>query len=167
MKQVRISVYDIVIIGMMTAALESAKMALSFVPNVELVTLLIILFTLVIGKRVYYAIAAFVLVEGMLYGFGIWWIMYVYMWPMLAFVTWILRKQKDRLCFALLSGAFGLGFGAMCSIPYLFIGGIHTAFAWWVSGIPFDMIHGVSNFVLMLVLYKPLRRVLERCVVRK
>lgn len=54
-----------------------------------------------------------------------------------------------------------------CSIPYLFIGGIHTAFAWWVSGIPFDMIHGVSNFVLMLVLYKPLRRVLEHCVVRK
>lgn len=45
--------------------------------------------------------------------------------------------------------------------------GIHTAFAWWVSGIPFDMIHGVSNFVLMLVLYKPLRRVLEHCVVRK
>lgn len=166
MKQVRISVYDIVIIGMMTAALESAKMALSFAPNVELVTLLIILFTLVIGKRVYYAIAAFVLVEGILYGFGIWWIMYVYMWPMLAFVTWILRKQKDRLCFALLSGVFGLGFGAMCSIPYLFIGGIHTAFAWWVSGIPFDMIHGVSNFVLMLVLYKPLRRVLEHCVVR-
>lgn len=167
MKRVRISVYDIVIIGMMTAALESAKMALSFVLNVELVTLLIILFTLTIGKRVYYAIAAFVLVEGILYGFGIWWIMYVYMWPMLAFVTWLLRKQKDTFCFALLSGVFGLGFGAMCSIPYLFIGGIHTAFAWWVSGIPFDMIHGVSNFVLMLVLYKPLRRVLEYCVVRK
>ena len=55
----------------------------------------------------------------------------------------------------------------MRSIPYLFIGGIHTAVAWWVSGIPFDMIHGVSNFVLMLVLYKPLRRVLEHCVVRK
>ena len=142
-------------------------MALSFVPNVELVTLLIILFTLTIGKRVYYAIAAFVLVEGILYGFGIWWVMYVYMWPMLAFVTWLLRKQKDTFCFALLSGVFGLGFGAMCSIPYLFIGGIHTAFAWWVSGIPFDMIHGVSNFVLMLVLYKPLRRVLEHCVVRK
>ena len=55
----------------------------------------------------------------------------------------------------------------MCSIPYLLIGGIHTAVAWWVSGIPFDMIHGVSNFVLMLVLYKPLRRVLEHCGVRK
>lgn len=49
----------------------------------------------------------------------------------------------------------------MCSIPYLLIGGIHTAVAWWVSGIPFDMIHGISNFVLMLVLYKPLRRVLS------
>ena len=49
----------------------------------------------------------------------------------------------------------------MCAIPYLFVGGIRTAFAWWVAGIPFDIIHGISNFILMLILYKPLRKVLD------
>ncbi|MBS4829541.1 MAG: hypothetical protein KH128_10825 [Firmicutes bacterium] len=146
---------------MMVAALESAKLALSFLPNIELVTLLIILFTLTVGKKIYYAVFAFVVLEGLLYGFGIWWVMYLYMWPLLAWVTWLLRRKKDVWTFALLSGAFGLGFGAMCAVPYLFVGGINTAFAWWVSGIPFDIIHGISNFVLMLILYKPLRKVLE------
>ena len=161
MRKAKISVYDIVVIGMMVAALESAKLALSFLPNIELVTLLIILFTLTVGKKIYYAVFAFVVLEGLLYGFGIWWVMYLYMWPLLAWVTWLLRRKKDVWTFALLSGAFGLGFGAMCAVPYLFVGGINTACAWWVSGIPFDIIHGISNFVLMLILYKPLRKVLE------
>lgn len=161
MRKAKISVYDIVVIGMMVATLESAKLALSFLPNIELVTLLIILFTLTVGKKIYYAVFAFVVLEGLLYGFGIWWVMYLYMWPLLAWVTWLLRRKKDVWTFALLSGAFGLGFGAMCAVPYLFVGGINTAFAWWVSGIPFDIIHGISNFVLMLILYKPLRKVLE------
>ena len=73
----------------------------------------------------------------------------------------LIREKSGDEYYIMMHGA------PTCSIPYLFIGGIHTAFAWWVSGIPFDMIHGVSNFVLMLVLYKPLRRVLEHCVVRK
>ena len=161
MRRARISVYDIVLIGVMVAALESVKLVLSFLPNVELVTLLIILFALAFGKKTYYAVVSFVVLEGLLYGFGIWWVMYIYTWPLLVCFTRILRRQKDGMTFALLSGAFGLGYGALCSIPYLFLSGVHTAFAWWVAGIPFDIIHGVSNFVLMLILYKPLRKVLE------
>ena len=94
MRKAKISVYDIVVIGMMVAALESAKLALSFLPNIELVTLLIILFTLTVGKKIYYAVFAFVVLEGLLYGFGIWWVMYLYMWPLLAWVTWLLRRKK-------------------------------------------------------------------------
>ena len=97
MRKAKISVYDIVVIGMMVAALESAKLALSFLPNIELVTLLIILFTLTVGKKIYYAVFAFVVLEGLLYGFGIWWVMYLYMWPLLAWVTWLLRRKKRRL----------------------------------------------------------------------
>jgi energy-coupling factor transport system substrate-specific component len=36
------------------------------------------------------------------------------------------------------------------------------AFSWWVSGIPYDVIHCVSNTVLVFVLFPPLRRALER-----
>ena len=34
-----------------------------------------------------------------------------------------------------------------------------TAAAMWIAGIPYDLIHCVSNFVLTLLLYRPLYRV--------
>ena len=59
-------------------------------------------------------------------------------------------------------GTILLCFGALCAIPYFFIGGWQMAFSWWVSGIPYDVIHCVSNTVLVFVLFPPLRRALER-----
>ena len=160
--RVKIKARDIAELGMMIAVIEAAKLQLSFLPNVELVSLLIILFTLYAGPKVLYAIAGFVLLEGCIYGFGIWWIMYIYVWPILAGLTWLMRKNQTTLPFAILSGAFGLGFGAMCSIPYLFVGGVNMAFSWWVAGIPYDILHGVSNLILCLLLFKPLNRALKR-----
>ena len=45
----KITVRDIAITGMMIATIEVAKNALAFIPNVELVSLLVILFTLYFG----------------------------------------------------------------------------------------------------------------------
>lgn len=162
----KLHIKDIVAIGMMVAMLEAGKAALMAIPNVEIVTLLIILFTLYFGPKIIYAIGAFVLIEGMLYGFGTWWIMYLYVWPLLALITWLLRKYESPWVYAVLSGVFGLLFGAACSIPYLFIGGWKMAFSWWIAGIPYDMIHGVSNFIICLILFKPLWKVLSKLEVR-
>ena len=38
-------------------------------------------------KKTLYIIYIFALLEGLIYGFGIWWIMYLYAWPMLAIVV--------------------------------------------------------------------------------
>jgi energy-coupling factor transport system substrate-specific component len=105
-----------------------------------------------------------------MYGFGLWWIMYLYAWPILALVTWKLRKMESALSFSILSGIFGLLFGLLCSIPYIFIGsagadlsaGIATAFAWWIAGIPWDIVHGVFNFVMIMVLYKPMLNIMKK-----
>lgn len=153
---------DIVLIGMMVAMLEAVKLSLAVIPNVELVSLLIILFTLFFGPKIVYVLAVFVLLEGVMYGFGVWWIMYLYVWPLLALITWRLRKQESVWCFATLSGVFGLLFGAMCSIPYFFIGGWKMGVSWWIAGIPYDIIHGVSNFIICMVLFVPLRRILNK-----
>ncbi len=159
-KQLKAS--DIALMGMMIATLEVAKYALSFLPNVELVTLLIILYTLYFGNKMPYVLAAFVFLEGCWYGFGFWWIMYLYVWPLLAGITYLLRRQRSVWVFSILSGAFGLMFGALCSLVYLFVGGPAAAFTWWVAGIPYDLIHGVSNFILCSILFYPLRGVLEK-----
>lgn len=153
---------DIALIGMMTATLEVAKTALNFLPNIELVTLLVILYSLYLGKRVFFSVYAFALIEGLLFGFGVWWVMYLYIWPALAAITLLLKNVQGRFFWALLAAAFGLFFGFFCAIPYLFIGGPSMAFSWWIAGIPYDLIHCVSNFLVVLVLLPPLKRVMER-----
>ena len=159
-ESLRLTAKDIALIGMMIATIEVAKLSLSFLPNVELVTLLLIVYTLFFGRRIIYVIVAFVLVEGCMYGFGTWWFMYLYTWPLLAVFTRVFRKQQSVWFWSIFSGIFGLFFGALCSLTYLVIGGPYMAFSWWVAGIPYDILHCVSNFVLCLILFRPLHAAL-------
>ena len=161
----KLNVKNVALLGVMIAILEVAKNVLAFLPNVELVSLLIILYALYLGKRVFLVVSAFVLIEGCIYGFGLWWIMYLYTWPLLAVLTMLFKKQNSVWFWSILSGVFGLFYGALSAIPYLFLGGFQTAFSWWIAGIPFDIIHCVSNFVLCLILFKPLRNVMRRMTV--
>lgn len=161
-KHFRITAQEIARIGVMTATLEAVKLALSFLPNVELVTLFIILYTLFFGKKTIYAIAAFIFIEGIHYGFGLWWFMYVYIWPLLAGLTYLFRKQESVWFWSIFSGCYGLFFGGLCSLVYLFFGGPRTAFSWWIAGIPYDIVHCVSNFIVCSILFRPLHQVLKR-----
>lgn len=147
---------------MMGVLLVASKEAMAFLPNFEPVSLLVILFTLTCGPLVWGALGVFLLLEGLFYGFGFWWIMYLYIWPLLALLTWLLRRMNRAWQWALFSGLFGLAFGTLCSFAYLPAGGVAMMFAWAVSGLPFDGIHGAGNFLLMLILYRPLRTVLDR-----
>lgn len=166
----KLSIWDITLMGMMVAVMEVSKLALSFLPNIELVSFWIILFTLFFGWRVLLAIPAFVLVEGLLYGINLWWISYLYAWPLLALAAWLFRRQESVLFWSILSGSFGLLFGMLFAIPYVVIGaagnglqsGLYAGFTWWVAGIPYDIAHAAGNFVLMLVLYKPVREAMKR-----
>lgn len=157
---IRLRSSDIALVGMMTATMEVGKFALSYLPNIEPVTLFIILYTLTFGPVVFYAIAIFILLEGLLYGFGLWWFFYLYIWPLLALLTLLFRKQKSVWFWTVFSAMFGLTFGAMSSLITLILSGPAAAFAYFISGIPFDLLHGGGNFVLMLAMYKPLRKVL-------
>lgn len=157
-------------LGLMIAVLEVSKLALNHLPNIELISFWVILFTCTFGLRTLYAIYGFVLIEGMLYGIHFWWVAYLYVWPLLALIVWMFRKQQSILFWSILSALFGLFFGALCAIPYfvtgLFSGGLYNGllagFSWWVAGIPFDILHCIGNFCTMLVLYKPVHNILQR-----
>ena len=92
--------------------------------------------------------------------------MYLYVWPLLAVITLLLKKTESVWIWAVISGGFGLAFGALCAIPYAVGGGLAAGISWWISGIPFDVIHGVSNFILVLILLKPLKKLLGRLKVQ-
>lgn len=161
-KKRKLSVKDIALIGIMTATLIASKMALAVLPNIEIVSLLIIVFTLTFGFKVFYSIIIFICIETFIWGMGLWSIMYLYTWPLLAIITYLFRKQDSVWFWSIVSGIFGIFFGALGSILYLIIGGVRTAFAWWIAGIPWDIVHCIGNFVLALVLYRPLMATLRK-----
>ena len=169
-KRTKLNILDISLLALMTAIIEVSKIALSGLPNLELVSFWIIMFTLFFGPKVIYSILVFILIEIFLYGIHVWVIMYLYVWPLLVILTRLLRKQKSAIIYAVMSGTYGLLFGALCAIPYIFIGtfdgnsqsGFVMAFNWWIAGIPYDITHGIANFVIMMVLYHPIYAVMKQ-----
>lgn len=149
-------------IAAMTAILEAAKFALNAVPNVELITLLLIVFTKQFGWKDSLIVSLlFAAIESMWWGISIWTVTYFYVWPILVFFTAMIREEESVWPYCLLAGGFGLLFGMLCSLVTLVTSGWNAAVAWWIAGIPFDLIHGASNFVICLLLYKPLRKALR------
>lgn len=157
----KLRIKEIALFGVLGALTFGAKYVMSWLPNIEPVSLLVMLYAVVFGKRCIYPIYLYVLLEILFYGLGLWNFNYLYIWTVLAVAAWILRRMEGRLSWAMLSGAFGLLFGALCAPVDVFIGGFAYAAAKWVSGIPFDLAHCAGNFVMALLLFQPLRTLLE------
>lgn len=153
---------DIALIGIMLAIVEVVKISLSSIPGVELVSLLFMMYTLFFKEKMVYVLTAFCLIEGVLYGFGIWWFAYLYVWAFLVIIVYLFRKRQSVWFWSILLGLYGLFFGTLYVPIYIVTSGWETAVSWWIAGRTTDIIHGVANFVLCLVLFKPLARVIKR-----
>ena len=159
----RASAGRLALLGILTAVLLGGQVALAAMPNVEIVSLLVILYSLLLGRQVFLIICGFVLLEGCLYGFGLWWVSYLYVWPLLAGIAMALgRREQPALFWAIVSGFFGLGFGALCALPYLITGGPAAALSYWLAGLGFDLVHCIGNFLVCLLLFRPLHRLLKQ-----
>ncbi len=148
--------------GILGAILLVSQIALAPLPNIEVVSVLVVLFTLVLGRYVGYTLAVFILLEGLVYGFGLWWFSYLYIWTILAILAFCFRKMESRLGWALLCGFYGLLFGTLSSFPTFVLSGFAVGVAYILSGIPFDLIHAAANFLLAFLLLPVLRKLLEK-----
>lgn len=158
----RITLRQVVLFGILGAMTFGAKVVMAGLPNIEPVSLLVMLYAVVFGRKCLYPIYVYVAMELLLYGLGTWNIMYLYIWAVLALAAWLLRKMRNSLGWGVLSGGFGLLFGALCAPVDVFIGGFGYAASKWVSGIPFDLAHCMGNFIIALLLFHPLRTLLEK-----
>ena len=108
----------IALVSISAATLECAKLALSFLPNLEVVTLLTALYGYVFGWLGVLSAVVFVCIEPLVYGFNTWVITYFIYWPLVAFIFMMLRRAKVRNRFILTIVAVGLTvfFGILSSI---------------------------------------------------
>lgn len=139
-----------------------AKAVMAGLPNIEPVSLLVMLYAVTFGRKALYPIYTYVLLEFVLFGVNLWSFNYLYIWAILAGTAWLLRGMRSPVGWALVSGGFGLCFGLLCAPVYAVSGGVMFAVSWWISGIPYDLLHCAGNFVLALTLFAPLRTLLER-----
>lgn len=153
---------DLIALALLAAIAFACKIALSALPNIHLTAVILLLCVIMFGWRAVYAAAVYILLEGLVYGFGIWWIGYLICWPVLVALGLAVRKANSFVLYAVVGAISGFTFGALCAVPYIVLSGWRFAFAWWLAGIPYDLIHGVSNFVLCLLLLKPLSKLLQK-----
>lgn len=156
----KLTLRQVALFGVLGALTFGAKVAMSSLPNIEPVSLMVMLFAVVFGRQCLYPVYLYVLMEVMLYGINLWNINYLYVWTVLALAAMAMRRLHNPVWWALLSGAFGMAFGLLCTPVYMAIGGFDYGIRWWLSGIAFDIPHAIGNFVIALVLFAPLRKLL-------
>lgn len=122
---------------------------------------MVMIFAVVFGAKGLYPMYVYVVMEFLFFGFGLWNINYLYVWLVLFVAAWLLRKMENPVGWAILSGTFGLCFGALCGIVDIFIGGWGYALTKWMAGLNFDLMHCAGNFFIALLLFKPLRKLSE------
>ena len=158
----KITVGQIALFGVLGALTFGAKVAMSWLPNIEPVSLFVMVFAVVFGKKCLYPIYLYVVLEILIYGLGTWNLMYLYIWALLALGAYLMRSMEHPLAWALLSGIFGLVFGLLCAPVDFLLGDIGYVISKWISGIPFDVMHCAGNFVMALVLFVPMRKLVDK-----
>lgn len=161
---------NVALIGIMAATLECGKLALSFLPNIEVVTLLSAIYGYVFGIYGVIATLIFVCIEPMIYGIGSWIVTYFIYWPLVAFIFMILRKKdvKNRAVISLAAIGLTVFFGVLSSIvDVAFLMGINKYYftnvlIYYLRGILFYSLQIACNAVLFPTLFSFLSKKIEK-----
>ena len=160
----KLSVRELCILSLLGALMLALQVAASGLPNIHLTAPIIIIAAVFFGCKSLYAIAVFIMLEGLVWGFGLWWACYWYLWPSLAIPAIIMRRNRSAFIWAFVAAIHGLLFGLLYALAYYFVGGWEMVLAKWVSGIPFDLAHCAGNFVLTLLLFEPLYKAFSKAL---
>ena len=170
----KLSVREIAIFGVLGAIMYASKLVMEVLPNMHLLGMFIIALTVVYRVKALYPIYTFVLITGLFSGFASWWIPYLYIWTVLwAGAMALPRKMPPKAATAaymLLGAAHGCLYGCLYAPVQALMFGLsfEGTLAWIAAGLPFDLIHGASNFftgILVAPLVKVLRQA-ERIAAR-
>lgn len=162
LSKTKLNLKEIALFGVLGAMTFGAKVAMAGLPNIEPVSLMVMLFAVTFGWKALYPTYLYVMMEVLYFGISLWNINYLYVWAILVVAACLMRPLKHPIWWALLSGVFGIAFGLLCAPVYIFIGGWDFAVRWWIAGLSFDVSHAVGNFVIALLLFVPLRKLLKK-----
>ena len=162
-----LTVYELVLFAMLGMVMFVSKIVMEFLPNIHLLGMLTMVYTLTFRAKALIPIYIYVFVNGLYAGFAVWWVPYLYVWTILWAVTMLLPRRMPRwLCYIvypLVCGLHGLAFGVLYAPAQALF--FHLSWdmtvAWVLAGLPFDAIHAAGN-VLTGLLILPLAELLQK-----
>lgn len=148
----KLTTKEIAVFAMLGAVMYVSKIVMEFAPNIHLLGVFTIAFTIVYRKKALYPIYTYVILNGAFSGFATWWIPYLYLWTVLWGAVMLLPKKipgkVQPLVYMAVNAAHGFLFGVLYAPAQALLYGLSLKgmIAWIISGLPFDFIHGISNF---------------------
>lgn len=155
----KLTLRELVTFSMLGTLMTISKFLTEFLPNVHLLGVLVITYTVVYRAKALYPLYIFVFLTGLIYGFPLWWIPYLYLWTVLWGATMLLPKtMPQKLCpivYMVLCSLHGLLYGTLYAPAQALLFGLNwqEMVTWIVAGLPWDMIHGVSNLFAGILIY--------------
>lgn len=147
-----------------------SKILMECLPNIHLLGMFIVTFTVIFRQKALIPLYLYVFLDGIVSGFSVWWVPYLYIWALLWGAVMLLpRRMPDPVAavvYPLVCGLHGFLFGTLYAPVYALLTGMNgkQMLAWIVAGLPFDLIHGISNLaagLLILPLAELMRRLLK------
>ncbi len=87
---------EITIFAMLGAVMYASKLLLELAPNIHLLGVFTIAFTVVYRKKALYPIYIYVILNGIFCGFAAWWIPYLYIWTVLWGIVMLLPENMPK-----------------------------------------------------------------------
>ena len=154
----KLSTKEMALYGMLGAIMFVSKILMEGIPNVHLLGVFTVAFTVVYRVKALYIIYTFIFIEGVYAGFNTWWIPYLYLWTILWGMTMLLPKKMpggiSPIVYMLTCSLFGFLYGTLYS-PFQAIAfglSFKGMIAWILAGLPWDIVHGISNFCCGLLI---------------
>ncbi len=143
---------EIAVFAMLGAVMYASELLMELAPNIHLLGVFIIAFTVVYRKKALYPIYIYVILNGIFCGFAAWWIPYLYIWTVLWGIVMLLPEKMPKklrpLVYMAVCAAHGFLFGTLYAPVQAILFGLsfQGMLSWIIAGLPFDCIHGISNF---------------------
>lgn len=148
----KLTTKEITVFAMLGAVMYASKVIMEFAPNIHLLGVFTVAFTVVYRKKALYPIYTYVILNGIFSGFAAWWIPYLYVWTVLWGAVMLLPKNMPKkiqpIVYMSVCALHGFLFGTLYAPAQAVLFGLNLKgmIAWIAAGLPYDLIHGVSNF---------------------
>lgn len=167
------TVREICIFAMFGAMMFASKVLLEAIPNVHMLGMFTMLFTVVYRAKGLIPVYCYVAIVCVYGGFAPWCLIHLYVWAILWGLTMLIPERLPNgvkaVIYPVVCALHGLSYGFLCGLSQvpIYYGGltVEKLLAYTASGFYFDVIHAIGNFgfgLLVLPLSLLLRKLEKR-----